>query len=195
MNNLKAFLTKHPVITNKEAESIGIGRHILSNLVNQGKLERIRPGVYQKKGDIIDDFMLIASNSTRIVFSHQTALYLHDLSDRTPNIFYISVPQGYNATHIKKRVENLQVRYVKKELYQIGITSVKTPLGNSVQVYDPERTICDVIIDRDKIDKQIFTEGLIRYFNRTNKNLRALIKYSREFNIEDEVRQYMEVLL
>ncbi len=194
MNTLKAYLTEYPIITNKEAENIGIGRHVLSDLAKQGKLERIRPGVYQKTGDIVDDFILIASNCTRIVFSHQTALYLHDLFDRTPNIFHISVPQGYNATHIKKRVENLQVRYVKKDLYPIGITNIETSLGNTVQVYDPERTICDIIIDRDKIDKQIFTEGLTRYFRSKEKDLRTLIKYSRTFNIEDEVRRYMEVL-
>lgn len=194
MNTLKAYLMKNPVITNRDAENIGVGRHILSDLAKQGKLERIRPGVYQKAGDIIDDFILISSNSLRVVFSHQTALYLHDLSDRSPNFFYISVPQGYNASHIKKRFENLQIRYVKKELHPIGIIKVETPLGNTVQVYNPERTICDIILDREKTDKQIFAEGLIRYFGRKEKDLRTLIKYSRKFNIEDEVRKYMEVL-
>jgi predicted transcriptional regulator of viral defense system len=194
MNILKAYLTETPVITNRDAENMGIGRHTLSALASQGKLERIRPGVYQKTGEIVDDFILISSNSKRIVFSHQTALYLHNLSDRTPNVFYISVPQGYNASHIKKRYENLQVRYVKKELHAIGITKIETPLRNTVQVYDPERTICDIVIDRNKIDKQIFTDGLTGYFRGKDKDLRTLIKYSRKFNIEDEIRRYMEVL-
>lgn len=194
MDTLREYLLKHSVITNRDAENIGIGRHILSDLANQGEIERIRPGVYQKAGELIDDFVLISSNSVRIVFSHQTALYLHDLSDRTPNTFYISVPQGYNATHIKRRYENLQIRYVKKDQHPIGITTVETPLGNAVQVYDPERTICDIILDRGKIDRQIFTDGLIRYFKTADKNVTALIKYSRHFDIEDEVRRYMEVL-
>ncbi|MGI6607481.1 MAG: type IV toxin-antitoxin system AbiEi family antitoxin domain-containing protein [Erysipelotrichaceae bacterium] len=195
MNTLREYLMKNPVITNKDAENIGISRHILSDLTNQGIIERIRPGVYQKAGEIIDDFILISSNSKRIVFSHQTALYLHNLSDRTPNIFHISVPQGYNVSHIKKRYENMQVRYVKKDLYPIGITNIKTPLGNTVQVYDAERTICDIIINREKMDRQIFIEGLMRYFKSKRKDLRTLIKYSRTFNIEDVVRRYMEVLL
>ncbi len=51
-----------------------------------------------------------------------------------------------------------------------------------------------MILDRKKIDRQIFTDGLTRYFKRADKNLRTLIKYSRKFNIEDEIRRYMEVL-
>ena len=195
MNTLKEYIQENLIITNKEAEKLGYTRRNLSELTKRGQIERLRPGLYQLKGKVIDDFVLISSNSNRIIFSHQTALYLHDLYDRTPNVFHISVPQGYNSSHIKKRYEDLQVHYVKKELYELGKTGIKSPQGNLIQVYDIERTICDIIIDREKIDKQIFTEAIKRYYKSPNKNLRRLIKYSRLFNIEDEIRKYMEVLL
>ena len=150
MNVLKEYLENYSIITNKEAENLGYSRHVLSDLNNRDVLERLRPGVYQVKGEIVDDFLMISSNSKRIAFSNQTALYLHDLSDRTPNIFHISVPQGYNASHIKKRYENLQIHYVKKDLFEIGLIQVETPMGNLVPAYDRERTICDIIIDRKK---------------------------------------------
>ena len=194
MNTLKEYIQENLVITNKEAEELGYTRHNLSELTKSGQLERLRPGLYQLKGKVIDDFVLISSNSNRIIFSHQTALYLHDLSDRTPNVFHISVPQGYNASHIKNRYKDLQVHYVKKDLYELGKTEIKSPQGNLVPVYDIDRTICDIIIDSEKIDKQIFTEAIKRYFKSPNKNLRRLIKYSRLFKIEDEIRKYMEVL-
>ena len=194
MNALNKFLEDNSIITNKEAERLGYSRHVLSDLNNKKVLERLRPGVYQVRGEIVDDFLLISSNSMRMVFSYQTALYLHDLSDRTPNIFHISVPQGYNASHIKKRYENLQLHYVKKDLFEIGLTKVETPMGSLVPAYDTERTICDIIIDREKIDRQIFTDGIRKYFNSSNKDLRKLIKYSRLFKIEEDVKKYIEVL-
>ena len=194
MNTLKEYIQENLVITNKEAEELGYTRHNLSELTKSGQLERLRPGLYQLKGKVIDDFVLISSNSIRIIFSHQTALYLHDISDRTPNVFHISVPQGYNASHIKNRYKDLQVHYVKKDLYEIGKTQIKSPQGNLIPVYDIDRTICDIIIDREKIDKQIFTDAIKRYFKSPNKNLRRLIKYSRLFKIENEIRKYMEVL-
>lgn len=195
MNTLKEYIQENLVITNKEAEELGYTRHNLSELTKSGQLERLKPGLYQLKGKVIDDFVLISSNSNRIIFSHQTALYLHDLSDRTPNVFHISVPQGYNASHIKKRYKDLQVHYVKKDLYKLGKTEIKSPQGNIIPIYDTERTICDIIIDRERIDKQIFTDAMKRYFKLSNKNPRRLIKYSRLFKIEDEIRKYMEVLL
>ena len=194
MDTLKNYIQENLVITNKEAEELGYTRHNLSELTKSGQLERLRPGLYQIKGKVIDDFVLISSNSNRIIFSHQTALYLHDLSDKTPNVFHISVPQGYNASHIKNRYKDLQVHYVKKDLYELGNTEIKSPQGNIIPVYDIDRTICDIIIDREKIDKQIFTEAIKRYFKSQNKNLRRLIKYSRLFKIENEIRKYMEVL-
>lgn len=194
MNILKEYIQENIVITNKEAEDLGYSRHNLSELTKSGQLERLRPGLCQLKGKVIDDFVLISSNSNRIIFSQQTALYLHDLSDRIPNVFHISVPQGYNASHIKKRYEDLQVHYVKKDLYELGRTEIRSPQGNLIPVYDIERTICDIIIDREKIDKQIFTDAIKRYFNSPNKNLRRLIKYGRLFKIEDKIRKYMEVL-
>ena len=80
MNTLKDYIQENLVITNKEAEDLGYTRHNLSELTKIGQLERLRPGLYQLKGKVIDDFVLISSNSNRIIFSHQTALYLHDLS-------------------------------------------------------------------------------------------------------------------
>lgn len=195
MDSLKAYLNDHGIITNRQAQALGYDRHTLSDLVKKGELKRLRPGVYQDKDAARDEFSFIASNSERIIFSHQTALYLHDLSDRTPGTFHITVPQGYNAVHIKKRYENLQVHYVKKERHELGRSEIRTPPGNRVAVYDMERTICDLIMDREKTDKQIFIDAMQRYFKASNKNVIRLIKYSRVFHIEEELRKYMEVLL
>ncbi len=194
MNALKNHLENNSIITNEDAMKLGYHRQFLSDLSNVGKLERLRPGVYQVNGELTDDFVLISSKSKRIVFSHQTALYLYDLSDRTPNIFHISVPQGYNASHIKKRYGNLKLHYIQKDFFDVGLSEIETPLGNKVPVYDMDRTICDIVMNREKIDTQIFTNAITRYFKSNNKNLRRLIKYSRMFNIEEDVRKYIEVL-
>lgn len=194
MDKLEEYIKEKYVITNKEIKKLGYNRQSLAELTKKNKIERLRPGVYQVKGEVVDDFAYISSNSKRIVFSYNTALYLHNLSDRTPNIFHISVPQGYNASHIKRRNKNIVVHYIKKEWHEIGKTEIKSPQGNSIPVYDLERTICDIIIDREKIDKQIFSDAITRYFKLKNNNLRRLIQYSRIFKIEEEVRKYMEVL-
>lgn len=88
----------------------------------------------------------------------------------------------------------MKLHYVQKDLFDVGLSEIETPLGNNVYVYDVERTICDVVLNRKKIDTQIFTDAITRYFKSNNKNLRKLIKYSRIFNIEEDIRKYIEVL-
>lgn len=194
MDAINQFLSEHGTITNEEAKKLGLKRHILSKMVKDGKLARVKNGVYTKKYEILDDFVLISSKNERMVFSYQTALFLHGLSDRTPNIFHISVPQGYNASHIKKKHPKITVHYVKAENFDMGITSIQTPLGNTVNVYDKERSICDIVSDRKNLDKQIYVDAITRYFKEPNAKLRVLIKYSRAIGVEEEIRKYMEVL-
>ena len=66
--------------------------------------------------------------------------------------------------------------------------------NTTIQIYDLERTICDIIRDRNKIDSQIFNTAMKEYSKRKNKNLNLLYRYAKEFRIENKLKQYMEVL-
>ena len=59
----------------------------------------------------------ISLNNEQVVFSFHTALYLLGFSDRTPNTFHISVPQGYNVRHIKKKIHKYKGTLCKKRLF------------------------------------------------------------------------------
>ena len=194
MNALEKYFLESNIITNKQAEEIGIKRHILASLVQKGELERVKNGVYKKKDAIDDDFAAISLNNEKVVFSFHTALYLLGFSGRTPNVFHISVPQGYNTGHIKRKFSNIKVHYVKIDFFDLGISKTKTPLGNSVKCYNMERCICDIVLERTSVDKQIFIDAMTGYFKSTDQNIRNLIKYSRILGIEDEIRKYTEVL-
>ena len=105
------------IITNKQAERIGIKRHVLASLAQKGELERVKNGVYKKKDAVDDDFAAISLSNEQVVFSFHTALYLLGFSDRIPNAFHISVPQGYNAGYIKRKFLNIKVHYIKRDFF------------------------------------------------------------------------------
>ena len=194
MNALEKHFLENNIITNKQAEEIGIKRHILASLVHKSELERVRNGVYKKKDAIDDDFAAISVNNEQMVFSFHTALYLLGFSDRIPNVFHITVPQGYNEEHIKRKFLNIKVQYVKRDGFNLGLIKTKTPLGSTVKCYNMERCICDIVLKRKSIDKQIFINALTGYFKSKDKNTRNLIKYSRILGIEEEIRKYLEIL-
>ena len=65
----------------------------------------------------------------------------------------------------------------------------------NIKVYDIERTICDIIKNKSKIDIEIFTKALKDYAKMTNKDLFKLMKYAKKLGVDKKVREYMEILL
>ena len=105
----------------------------------------------------------------------------------------VTIPRGYNATHLRNK--GVKVITKSDEIYNLGITTVKTFLGNSVKVYDIDKTICDCVKYKDKLDIQVFSYALKEYIKRKDKNLVNLITYAKKMKIEKEVRKYIEVLM
>mgnify|MGYP003375322483 CR=1 FL=1 len=107
-------------------------------------------------------------------------------------------PANNNEIIISKHIiENAKVNYKigDKIKVNIGVTTIELEKGIEVPVYDLERTICDIIRDKNKIDPQIFNIAMKEYGKKKKKNLRLLYKYSKEFSIENKLQQYMEVLV
>lgn len=128
-----------------------------------------------------------------MIYSHETALFLHRLSDREPIKYRVTLPTGYNTTQITQ--EGLIVYTIKPSVFELGKMIIKSPFGNDIVVYDKERTICDIIRSRNRIDKQIINDGLKSYVNDSTKDLIKLIRYANKLGIETVVRTYMEILL
>ncbi len=72
---------------------------------------------------------------------------------------------------------------------------MQTPFGIPFPVYDMERTICDLLRNRNNIEVQVFQDALKQYVRRKDKNLRTLMKYASMFHVEKILRPYLEVLL
>jgi predicted transcriptional regulator of viral defense system len=171
----------------------GIPRSYLSILEKKGKIQRIGRGVYASTSAIGDDMAALQSQYKKAIFSHETALFLLDLTDRSPLFFSVTVPSGYNATALK--AHGAKVYFVKPELFSLGEITSKTPGGNDVKTYSPERTICDLIRNRNQIDVQLLHEALKRYVQRKDRDLDHLFQCARLFRIEKVLRTYIEVLL
>jgi hypothetical protein len=87
------------------------------------------------------------------------------------------------------------VYYIKEELFDLGRTTMKTPAGNDVPVYDLERTICDIVRSRNKLGTETFLTVLKQYAASPKKNLNRLDDYAKQLRVANILRQYLEVLL
>ena len=96
----------------------------------------------------------------------------HD-EDRDPLEWSVTIPYGYNGSNLRKL--GIKVYTVKKELHLMGVTELKTSYGRPIKVYDKERTICDIVRNRNNMDVTILNEGIKRYLDSKDKNINAQI--------------------
>ena len=168
-----------------------ISKTFLAKYVKENDLERVARGIYITEDVWPDELYIMQVRNAAVIFSGETALYLHGLIDREYSAIYVSVPTGYNATHLK--TGNVQVKYESKNSYQLGVCTVPSTSGNMVRVYDKERCICDLISDRSKIEVQNFQTAMKEYMLGKGKKLSKLIEYAEKLGMRDEVMKYVEV--
>lgn len=190
MDDYKKIIDKNNgIIYANKLDEYNIDRHTLYSLVERGLLNRIAHGIYASPDKDINEFWLMGKNYKNGIYSHNTALYFYGMTDRTPLLLDMTFPSN-------NRVNNnlLNVHYIKKEFYELGLTELEIEKNFTVKVYNLERTICDIIRDRNKIDLQIFNTAINEYMKRKDKNLVLLAEYAKKFKIYKILAQYMEVL-
>lgn len=180
------------LITSRVLEQ-GISKPTLAEYVSKRNMERVARGVYLAEDAWPDDLYLLSLSNKRIVFSHETALFLHGLMEREPKYTSVTVKAGYNASHLRDK--GIRIYQVKPDVADFGVTEVQTAFGNRVRVYDKERTICDLLLYKDSTDVQIFQYAMKEYMADSQKNLNHLMTYARQFRIESVMRTYTEVML
>ena len=180
-------------ITTKELTKYNINRRFLTSLVKEEKLISASRGYYILPNVFSDDFYIILSKCKKAIFSDATALYLHNLSDRIPLVYDITLPYGYGNCY--KDMSNVSLHYVKNELIDLGMIEIESPFGMKIKTYDIERTICDIIKNKNKMDIEVFSKALKEYSRLKNKDINKLMKYAKKLNVDNKVREYMEVLL
>jgi predicted transcriptional regulator of viral defense system len=191
---LKPILTKNGgMFTTKQANEVGVSNERLRLLVRSGELEWPHFGVYALPNKFVDKMYAAQQRRPKIIYSHETALFLHDLTDRDPIGYAVTVPTGYNAARLRE--DGFTVYTINRELHEVGVTEVETMFGHTVKAYGLERTICDCLRSRNKMDIAVLTDAVKRYAKRKDKNLNKLMKLAETFRVEKPLRSYMEVLL
>lgn len=194
MKELAAIAKDHGgIIDTKTAAEHGISKAMLYKLCKDEKIHRIVKGQYILPDELEDELLSISKRSDQIIFSHETALFLHRISDRTPFEHTITVPSDCPPSAAIKA--ECKVYYIKPDLFELGKSTMPTPAGNMVPVYDLERTICDVIRSRNKLGTETFLAALKLYAANPTKNLNKLNTYAKQLRVANVLRQYLEVLL
>lgn len=179
-------------LRNKDLVDNNIPSVYLTRLVNNNVIERVSRGLYVRTNSLPDDLVILQNKSKNAIYSNMTALYLYGFSDRLPIKYDITVNSGYNGS--LQEVDNVNLFYTKKELLNLGEIVYRLDSGNLIKVYDLERTICDVIKNKNRLDQELANKALRKYFYSKEKNTLKLYEYAKKMKIYKKVRSVFEIL-
>ncbi len=175
-----------------QAKKHGVHGQTLRNMVDAGELFKIDRGLYSFDEYWDDDLYIIQKRFSKGIYSHDTALYLLGYSDRAPSRYDMTFPQGYNSKKLSEF--NLNVRHVKADNYELGITELPSPMGNKIKLYNLERSLCDILRGSGS-NIELINSAMKQYAGSKDKNIPLLLEYAEQLRVKPKVMRYMEVLL
>jgi len=181
------------IVTTSQVSAAGIPRYVLKTLLDSGSLTKIERGIYLLEGYWEDEFLIYSLRYPKGVFSFDTALYLHGLSDTSPTRFTMTFPQGYNTSSLNNAL--LVVRRSNESLFDLGRSQAITPSGSNVMTYNKERTLCDILrgAEADEADRSRI--AFQRYCTSSEKNIALLLEYATRLRVAKRVKNYLKALL
>lgn len=180
------------ILKTADVISAGITKNDFYRYVREAGLEKAAHGIYLAPTAWADEMYLLQVQIPKAIYSHETALYLHDLAEMEPVPLTVTVPSKYNSRMLIEKGVNIV--YVKNEWYPMGISNAATPGGHQVAVYDMERTVCDILRKKEKMDAYTFNHALREYMKRRDKDLSRLMRYAKMMHLENKLREVMGVL-
>ena len=181
-------------IGNKILKESGIPAVYLSRYVDKNGLIRVARGFYAEPYWPIDHYLVFQYAYPRFVYSLNSAVYLHGLADAQPNFLEVTGPMNYRPFP-KARDGVFTHTDTVAESYGLGIIEVRTELGNAVRVYDMEKTVCDLIRNKPKVDFELYAKALNGYAKSINRNVGKLMRYANAMKMQKQVRDEMELIL
>ena len=161
------------IITTAYCKENNIPTIYLSRLLKDGRLLKTKKEIYITKDWDYDEYYF---------FQHQYKI---------PWNIDVTVYNGYK---FNEKPNGFNVHYVKKSIYDLGVTQKSTMFGNKVKVYSYERTLCDFIAHKEEMDIEIYVKLIRSYSSYEERDVHSLYDIAMKMGIENKVREVMEVV-
>lgn len=175
----------------KEARSRGISASTVQSYVKSGKLISIERGFYVLDGHGIDELFLQQNRYSRGIFSYETALDIHQLSENMPSAIHLTFPKGYNVNRKEVRMQNLKLHFAPKDVFELGKVKGLSFQDNVIHLYDMERTLCDIWSPRFDMAYDLKLEALKNYMARKDKDPGKLSLYMEKLPVSKEMKVHV----
>ncbi len=167
----------------------------LQRLIQEGCVEKVRPGYYQWIDP--EDFSE-AGTITRLypdgILCMDSALRYYGYSDRIPGEWHLAVSKDSGKSRFHLDYPFVKPYYVEPSLLNLGLNE-GTVDGHPVKIYDKERVICDCLRYRNKMDRETFHQAIQCYVRDPAKSIPRLLAYSKALRVSKVAKDLIGVWL
>ncbi|MCL5960767.1 MAG: type IV toxin-antitoxin system AbiEi family antitoxin domain-containing protein [Chloroflexi bacterium] len=182
-------------VRHRDIREAGIDPHVLARLVNEGKLEKVRRGLYHRADAWLEHTGLgaVTVAAPKGVICLLSALDYYGLTTMTPSEVYLAIPRKARPP----RIEYPPVRVVRygDRIFDYGITYQQLADGQVVRMYSREKTIADAFRFENIVGRDIAIEALKEYLRQPGRDIDALLAAATICRVRPRITAYAEAMV
>lgn len=190
-----AFGKHNNVMTTSELSEQKLYYADIKQLLDEGYIDRVKRGYYQWVKDVdFSEVDIINAIFPDGVLCMETALFYYGYSDRNPAEWNVAIGRNVSKLRTNMVYPFIKEYRIDSQMLTLGETTGIMD-GREVHIFDRDRTICDVLKNMNKMDKEIFNKAIQGYVNDTKKNIPNLMAYAKELRVQKKVNELIGVWL
>lgn len=183
------------VMTTAQLSAVKLYYRDIQRMLNEGLIEKIKRGYYHWINSYgKDEIVIINRLFPDGVLCMDTALFYYKYRDRTPAEWHITIDKNTSRQRTQVEYPLIKAYRVESELLTLGEANGEID-SQKVRIYDRDRTICDVLRNMNKMDKEIFNKAIQGYVKDPKKNIPNLMQYAKALRVQKRVKNIIEVWL
>ena len=192
VNDIKMIFEQHGgIMQTSQLEENGIYYKKLQQLIEEGEVEQVRRGYYQYIDEnAFSEVTVIKKLFPDGILCMESALEYYDYTECTPSAWHIAVDANSTRTRFYLDYPVVKPHFIQRNRLDIGVTEVEID-GVKISIYDRDKTMCDCLYHRNKMDAEVFNNAVRCYLKDEKKNLARLAEYARALKVEKKVREVL----
>ncbi|SDM06050.1 Transcriptional regulator, AbiEi antitoxin, Type IV TA system [Lentzea albidocapillata subsp. violacea] len=182
--------------TTSSATKAGLHFRDLYRLRDEGDLLDLSRGVFRKAeapAPTRPDLLAVSVRAPLAVVCCVSAAEVHDLTDEIPREVQIAVPRGQRPPRIE--YPPTEAFRFSAATFDLGLAEVEAAPGENVRVYNPERTVVDLMRLRGRLGEPLALSALRRYLLRRGARPWQVLAFARELSVFAAVRAAVDAVI
>lgn len=190
----KEFHKYGGVLKASELKKLGLSSRQIKKLLDEEMISKIKFGFYELSDYFAKEEVIIARLFPKAVIYLESALLHYGFTDRIPPAWQIAVNKDTKKSQFNIEYPVIAPFYIKGKFMDVGLDTFQVD-GITVNIFDKDRTICDLLRYENKLEKEVFNKALQSYIKDDKKNVRRLFEYADILNIKGKVQTYIGMWL